>query len=184
MLSSGRAVTDSDMTRVSQMTPCKGISHQARPWDLPQRPPRDWANDWRSPKLEPGGKRAFIAAEVAASSSFPSGRDNKAFVTSGVRSNPKASHPVRSVDTSTTAHSGQHWMSLRTWHLTSSLSGRLPPSKKRRERTINSRSRRNPVTSHGRSKRWLGASMVSPFASEVQMGRKVAPSFGLQGMTL
>jgi hypothetical protein len=36
-----------------------------------------------------------------------------------------------------------------------SLSGRGPTFNKRRERTIASRSRRIPVTHHGRSKRWL-----------------------------
>ena len=40
--------------------------------------------------------------------------------------------------------------------LTSSLSGRLVPLAKRRERTIVWRLRRNLTKSHGRSKRWLG----------------------------
>src|SRR6476646_98451 len=38
-----------------------------------------------------------------------------------------------------------------------SLSGRLMPHAKRRERTMSLRSRRNLITSHGRSKRWLGS---------------------------
>jgi hypothetical protein len=41
-----------------------------------------------------------------------------------------------------------------------SLSGRLSPFNKCRERTINSRSRRTLFRFHGRSKRWLDAAMV------------------------
>jgi hypothetical protein len=37
------------------------------------------------------------------------------------------------------------------------LSGRPPQFHQRRERTIIPRSRRNPISSHGRSKRWLEA---------------------------
>jgi regulator of sirC expression with transglutaminase-like and TPR domain len=41
-----------------------------------------------------------------------------------------------------------------------SLSGRLMPLTKRRKRTIIQRLRRNLRNSHGRSKRWLGISIV------------------------
>jgi hypothetical protein len=60
---------------------------------------------------------------------------------------------------------------------TSSLSGRPPPWNRRRERTMDSRSRRNLIKSHGRGKGWLNAFSLdyvraihdhSPLAEELQ----------------
>src|SRR5580765_770083 len=50
----------------------------------------------------------------------------------------------------------------RKCHITMSLSGRLMPHAKRRERKIVSRSRRYLISSHGRSKRWLGDRTTTP----------------------
>ena len=56
---------------------------------------------------------------------------------------------------------------LRSRALTMSLSGRLTPFNKRRERTMVSRSRRTLLTFHGRSKRWLEVAF-SMFRNEVE----------------